>query len=65
MRSGRRCAGGIRYGIPALRIFRLARTRRCAMVASGTRKARAISGVVSPASVRSVSATLASMGSAG
>ena len=34
--------------MPALRILRLARTSRCAMVASGTRKARAISVVVMP-----------------
>src|SRR5829696_4749800 len=46
--------------MPALRILRLARTRRLAIVGSGTRKARAISEVVSPASVLSVSATLAS-----
>jgi hypothetical protein len=35
------------------------------MVASGTRKARAISSVLSPPSVRSVSATWASSASAG
>ena len=46
--------------MPALRILRFARTRRCAIVGSGTRNARAISAVVSPASVRSVSATCAS-----
>src|SRR5215204_3454031 len=51
--------------MPALRILRLARTRRLAIVGSGTRKARAISEVVSPASVLSVSATLASSASAG
>src|SRR5579872_542325 len=51
--------------MPAWRILRLARTRRCAMVDSGTRNARAISGVVSPASVRSVSATCASTVNAG
>src|SRR5438094_26938 len=44
----------------ASRIFRLARTRRCAMVGGGTRKARAISSVESPQSVRSESATCAS-----
>ena len=65
MRSGSRCAGGTRYGMPALRILRLARTSRCAIVGSGTRNARAISAVVSPASVRSVSATCASTDSAG
>src|SRR6266508_160782 len=51
--------------MPASRIFRLALTRRWAMVGSGTRKARAISGVDSPPSVRRVSATLASGESAG
>src|SRR6266550_577930 len=51
--------------MPARRILRLARTRRWAMVASGTRKALAICGVVSPPSVRSVSATRASGASAG
>ena len=51
--------------MPASRILRLARTRRCARVGSGTRNARAISGVVSPPSVRSVSATRASSASAG
>ena len=43
--------------MPASRIFCLARTSRWASVGSGTRKARAISGVVRPPSVRSVSAT--------
>src|SRR2546428_9339831 len=38
---------------------------RCAMVGSGTRKARAISSVVSPASRRSVSAVRASVDSSG
>jgi hypothetical protein len=51
--------------MPAARIFLLARTMRWASVASGTRKARAISGVVSPPSVRRVSATLASTARAG
>ena len=46
-------------------IFFFARTIRWASVASGTRNARAISGVVSPPSVRRVSATRASSGSAG
>src|SRR6266487_5828520 len=49
----------------ASRILRLARTRRCAKVASGTRKAWAISGVVRPPRVRRVSATRASSDSAG
>ena len=65
VRSGSRCAGGTRYGMPASWILRFARTRRCAIVASGTRNARAISAVVRPASVRSVSATWASTDSAG
>ena len=64
-RSGNRSLGGTRYGIPASRIFRFARTRRWATVGSDTRKARAISGVVSPPSVRSVRATRESSASAG
>ncbi len=51
--------------MPAWRILRFARTSRWAIVASGTRKARAISGVVMPARVRRVSATWASKDSAG
>ena len=51
--------------MPAMRIFAFARTSRCAMAGSGTRKARAISAVVSPVTRRSVSATLASAESAG
>ena len=39
---------------------RLARTMRCAIVADGTWKPRAISAVVSPPTIRSVSATCAS-----
>ena len=49
----------------ASRIFALARTMRWAMVASGTTKARAISGVERPPSRRSVSATRAAGASAG
>jgi hypothetical protein len=49
----------------AWRILPLARTRRLAIVGSATRKARAISAVVRPATVRSVSATRASSESAG
>ena len=49
----------------AARIFALARVMRRARVASGTRKARAISATVSPATRRRVSATLASTDSAG
>ncbi len=51
--------------MPASRILRLARTRRWARVGSGTRNARAISGVVRPPSVRNVRATRASIASAG
>ena len=51
--------------MPASRIFRFARTSRCAIVGSATRKARAISVVVSPPTSRSVSATRASAASAG
>ena len=51
--------------MPASRIFRFARTSRWASVGSGTRKARAISGVERPPSVRSVRATRASIASAG
>ncbi len=65
IRSGSRCGGGTRKGIPALRILRLARTRRCDIVASETRNTRAISAVVKPRRERSVSATRASRGSAG
>ena len=62
---GSRSSGGTRYGMPASRIFFFARTIRWASVASGTRNARAISGVVRPPSVRRVSATRASRASAG
>ena len=51
--------------MPASRILRLARTSRWAMVASGTRKARAISAVSRPPSRRRVSATWAAGASAG
>ena len=53
---------GTAYGMPASRILRFARTSRCAIVAAGTRNARAISSVSRPPSVRSVSATCASSG---
>ena len=46
-------------------IFFFARTRRCAIVGSGTRNARAISGVWRPPRSRSVSATWALCPSAG
>ena len=49
----------------ASRIFFFARTRRCAMVASDTRKASAACAVPRPQSVRSVSATRLSSASAG
>src|SRR5438105_4661122 len=64
-RSGSMSSGGTRYGMFASRIFRFARTKRGAIVGSGTKNARAISGVVRPPSVRSVSATRASIASAG
>src|SRR6266508_5191660 len=51
--------------MPAARIFCLARTSRCPIVGSGTRKARAISAMLKPPSVRKVSATCASRFSAG
>jgi hypothetical protein len=49
----------------AAAIFFLARVRRAAMVASATRKARAMSGVAKPQTSRSVRATCASGASAG
>ena len=51
--------------MPASRIFCLARTRRCAMASSPSRKPRATCAVVSPHTVRSVSATWTSMAKAG
>ncbi len=56
---------GTVYGMRASRILDFARTSRCAIVAVGTRNARAISSVWRPPSVRSVSATWASGPSAG
>ena len=56
---------GTRNGTPAARILCFARTSRFAIVASGTRKAAAISAVDSPHTARSVSATRASGASAG
>ena len=58
-RAGSSSASGMRNGMPASRIFPFARTSRCAMVASGTRNARAISAVLRPPSSRSVNATWA------
>ena len=51
--------------MPASRIFRLARTRRCAIVTVGTTNARAISSVSRPPRVRSVSAICDSLARAG
>jgi hypothetical protein len=56
---------GIRYGIPASAILRLARVIRCPTVDSGTRKARAICAVVRPHTARSVSAICPVRGRAG
>ena len=52
-------------GMPAARIFRFARTRRCCTACSVSKNARAISRDESPPTVRSVSATRASTGKAG
>src|ERR1700677_1610164 len=57
--------GGTRNGIPAALILVFARVRRRFIVSCGTRNARAISGVLRPATARSVSATCASVASAG
>ena len=51
--------------MPAALILALARVIRCAIVVSWTRKACAISATVSPPTIRSVSATRASIASAG
>lgn len=51
--------------MPAWVILRLARVMRCPTVASGTRNAAAICAVVSPHTVRRVSAICAVRGSAG
>src|SRR5262245_32829274 len=51
--------------MPAARIFRFARTRRCAIAGSATRNACAISVVVRPPTSRSVKATRLSAASAG
>ena len=61
-RSGSSSGPGTWYGMRAVRMVRLARTSRWAMVGSGTRKARAMAGVWMPATVRSVRATRASDG---
>ena len=61
MQHGRQRLGplvgeGSRNGTPESLIVRFALEMRCAIVASGTRKALAISAVVSPPTARSVSA---------
>ncbi|GIU90476.1 MAG: hypothetical protein KatS3mg010_1575 [Acidimicrobiia bacterium] len=56
-RAGRSRSSGRPNVAPAPRTCCFARLIRCAMVASGTRNARAISAVVSPPTARSVSAT--------
>src|SRR5664280_1828039 len=48
-RLGSSVSAGTRYGTPASRILRFARTKRWAIVESGTRNARAISGRLQPA----------------
>ena len=55
-RSARSSSAGIRNGSGEALMLCLARLIRCAIVASGTRKALAISAVVRPATARSVSA---------
>ena len=56
-RSGISVGEGLRKGMPAVRILRFARTRRCAIVASEVKNARAISPVWRPPTDRSVNAT--------
>jgi len=65
MRSGSSSAAGTRNGMRAAEIFFFARVTRAAIVGSLTRKACAISVVVSPQTSRSVSATCASRARAG
>ena len=64
-RSASVCRFGGSKGIRAARIFDLARVRRRVIVSSDTRKARAICGVESPATIRKVNATCASGARAG
>ena len=64
-RSGSFARAGTSYGIRAFRIFFFALTSRCAVVASGSTNARAISRVVKPPSVRSARVQRASGASAG
>ena len=56
-RSGSSAGRGMRKGMPAPEIFFLARVIRAATVGSDTRNARAMSGVATPHTSRSVSAT--------
>jgi len=65
MRTGRSCAVGNRKGMRASLIFVLARVIRRPIADSCTRKALAISDTVRPPTMRSVSATRASIDSAG
>ena len=60
-----RRSGGSANGVPAALIVSFARLIRCAIVASGTRNARAISAVVRPPTARSVSAICEARESAG
>src|SRR5213079_2225548 len=64
--DSRRCASsaprGTSNGTRAAASVRFARTMRCAIVALGTRKARAISSVVRPPRRRSVSAVIVERG---
>ena len=64
-RAAHLSAPGTSNRIPDSEIFRLARTSRCASVASGSTNAAAICRVVSPATNRSVSATRTSSARAG
>jgi hypothetical protein len=64
-RPAHSASGGMSNWTPALRSCCLARLMRLAMVASGTRNARAISDVVSPPTARGVSASWEGTGSMG
>ena len=64
-RSGSSSSGGTRNGIRASETLRRARTSRRSIAVSLERNARAISGTVSPPTLRSVSAIRASGFSAG
>ena len=55
MRTARSSGSGMAKGTPDSRMRAFARLIRCAIVASGTRNARAISAVVRPPTARSVS----------